>query len=654
MDEYIKQISNTELEITKNILLYVKDPIKYEYIKDNLILLGFNNKLGKNSLNILIEYKEYDIIKDLIKTNYKILNFKNLLEKNLLQSLILVDSLNIYILEIIQFIYVKNKFFLNKIVLNIDKTNNNFIDLLIILINKNNNITNNLNNNDNDKYNFIKPLLNILNFLFKINSLSELIVNKLCNKIDNDDFLLYILKNININNIEITQTINNHLCIDILFYNNFIKSFKYVISEASIINFKNVDDNIIFNLVNSVNYDIPKLIIEILNKSNLLQLRDVNNNNIILLFIKKFNIDNDLVLNLLKIVGNNDIIFEKNVDNISIYDLIKNNNFFNKLNLKYTEKKYNFSKIKKLLCCNTNIGIFNSDTLHNVIYTYMIINKYKKKLDICLNKYDKTKQINEIFKLEISHNDVNINGILNLYLNNFYSFYCHLIIWNNENTYYINEYLVNYLKNNCVDNYKKRFIYVKLSIIISEKNIRHANLILIDNKNKLVERFEPYGDIYNESIIGLDKLIKIKIADVINYKYNLIQTYPGYQTKTIEYNNNYKSYGDPGGYCLAWCFLFLEVRLIYDNLSSKEVVNLINNYITINFQIDFKDILNDSQLNKFMIFIRNYGYSLDQNKNKLMIKFDQNLKTIYHINLKDNIYNKICYKLNKSLDKILN
>ena len=60
MNEYIKQISNTELEITKNILLYVKDPNKYEYIKDNLILLGFNNKLGKNSLNILIENKEFD------------------------------------------------------------------------------------------------------------------------------------------------------------------------------------------------------------------------------------------------------------------------------------------------------------------------------------------------------------------------------------------------------------------------------------------------------------------------------------------------------------------------------------------------------------------------------------------------------------------
>ena len=647
MNEYIKQISNTELEITKNILLYVKDPVKYEYIKDNLILLGFNNKLGKNSLNILLEHKEYDIIKDLIKTNYKILNFKNLLEKNLLQLLILIDNLNTYILEVLQFIYIKNKSFLNKIILHIDKTNNNFIDLLIILINKNNN----LNSNEDAKYNFIKPLLNILIFLFKINSLSQLIINKLCIKIDNDDFLLYILKNININNIEITQTINNHLCIDILFFKNHIKSFKHIINVASLINFKNVDDNMIFTLVNSVNQDIPKLIIELLNKSNLLHLRDINNNNIVLLFIKKFNIDSDLILNLLKNLNNYDIIFEKNTNNESIYDFIKNNESFKKLNIKDIQKKYNFSKIKKLICCNTNIGIFNSDTLHNIIYTYMIITKYKKKLDFCFDNYDKTKQINEIFKLEISHTDKNIYDILNLYISNFFSFHSHLIIWKNKNTYYINDFLINYLKNKCIDNYKKRFIYVKLSIVIAEKNIRHANLILIDNKYKLVERFEPYGDIYNESIIGLDNLIKIKIADVINYKFNLVQTYPGYQTKTVEYNNNYKSYGDPGGYCLAWCFLFLEVRLLYDNLSSNEVINLINIYIQSNFQLDFKDILTDNQLNKFMIFIRYYGYSLDQYKNKLMNKFDITLNTIYHVNLKDDIYNKICYKINKSLEK---
>jgi hypothetical protein len=576
------------------------------------------------------------------------------MEKNLLQSLILVDNLNIYILELLQYLYVKNKYFFNKIILDYDKTNNNFIDILIILINKNNKLNNNLSNDDNDKYNFIKPLLNILNFLSKINSLSQLIVNELCNKIDNDDFLLYILKNININNIEITQSINNHLCIDILFFNNFIKSFKYVVNVSSLIKFKNIDNNIIFNLVNSINKDIPKIIIEILNKSNLLQLRDINNNNIILLFIIKFNIDNELILNLLKTFGNNDIIFEKNVDNISIYDLIKNNKIFNELNINFVKKKYNFSKIKKLITYDTTIGVFNSDVLHNIIYTYKIINKYKKKLNICFNKYDKTKQINELFKLEIAHNDSNITEILKLYISNFYIFHSHIIIWKNVNTYYINDNLINYLKNNCVDNFEKRFIYIKLSIVIAEKNIRHANLIIIDNKYKLVERFEPYGDIYNESIIGLDNLIKIKISDVINYKYNLIQTYPGYQTKTVEYNNNYKSYGDPGGYCLAWCFLFLEVRLLYDKLSSKEVIDLINNYIQTNFQLDFKDILNDKQLNKFMIFIRYYGYNLDQYKNKLMINFDLNLKTIYHINIKDDIYNKISYKLNKNLDKILN
>jgi hypothetical protein len=154
MDEYIKQISNTELNITKNILLYIKDPVKYKFIKDNVILLGFNNKLGKNSLNILLENKEYDIIKDLIKTNYKILNFKNLLEKNFLQSLLLIDILNTYVLELLQYLFVKNKNFFNKIILHLDMTNTDFIDILIILINKNNNSNNNLNNNIDDKYNF--------------------------------------------------------------------------------------------------------------------------------------------------------------------------------------------------------------------------------------------------------------------------------------------------------------------------------------------------------------------------------------------------------------------------------------------------------------------------------------------------------------------
>jgi hypothetical protein len=655
MDEYIKQISNTELNITKNILLYIKDPIKYKFIKDNVILLGFNNKLGKNSLNILLENKEYDIIKDLIKTNYKILNFKNLLEKNFLQSLLLIDILNTYVLELLQYLFVKNKNFFNKIILHLDMTNTDFIDILIILINKNNNSNNNLNNNIDDKYNFIKPLLSILKFLSEINLYSQLIINKLSNKINDDDFLLYILKKLNINNIEITQTINNHLCIDILFYNNHMKSFEYLISNANIINFKNIDDNIIFNLVNSLNKDVPKLIVELINKSNLLELRDVNNNNIILLFIKKFNIGYELIINLLNNVNNKYLIFEKNIDDVSIFDLIKNNYIFKKLNINYFKnKKFNFLKIKKLICCDINIGTFNADTLHNIIYTYMIISKYKKKLDICYINYDKSKQINELFKLEISNNDMNINELLNLYINNFYSFYCHLVIWKNENSYYINQYLMSYLKDKCIDKYKKRFIYIKLSIVIADKNIRHANIIIIDNKYKLVERFEPYGDMYNESIIGLDNLIKIKIADVINYKYNIIQTYPGYQTKTIEYNNNFKSYGDPTGYCLAWCFLFLEARLLYDNLNSKEVVELINIYIIKNFELDFKDILNDNQLNKFMVFIRHYGKSLDNYKNKLMIKFNISLKTIYHINLKDNIYNEICYKLNKNLQKILN
>jgi hypothetical protein len=640
INDFIEQISNTELEITKNIILYVKDKNKYEYIKDNLVLLGFNNKLGKNSLNILLEHKEYDVIKDLININYKILNFKNLSEKNLLQSLLLIDNLNTYILGILEFLYKENKYFLNKILLNNDSSTNNFIDILILLLSKNEKIT---------LLNIIDPLLSILNFLFKINDYTKIIINKLCFIIDNDDYLLYILKKININNIEITQTFNNHLCIDYLYFKNNIKSFKYIITNSSIINFTNIDENIIFNLINKIDKDMPQLIIELINKSNILEIRDLHNNNIILLFIKRFNIDDNIINNLIKSLKQTNIIFEKNNENISIYDLIKNKKI---INIKI-HKKFNYKKIKKILCCDTNIGIFNSDTLHNVIYTNMILEKYHKKISICAVKYDKTQQINDIFKLEICDNDSNIYDLINLYINNFYNFHCHLIIWKDNSRYYINDVLINYLKENCNNNYKKRFIYIKLSIIINEKNIRHANLILIDNKYKLIERFEPYGDIHNEAINGLDELLKIKIADVINYKYDIIQSFPGYQTKTNEYNLNYKSFGDPGGYCLAWCFLFLEVRLIYDNLTSKEVISLINNYILNIFEKDFKDILKDEQLNKFLVYIRHYGKSLDQYKNKLLLKLNISLKTIYHLNLNDKIYNQICSELNKNIEKLL-
>jgi hypothetical protein len=283
----------------------------------------------------------------------------------------------------------------------------------------------------------------------------------------------------------------------------------------------------------------------------------------------------------------------------------------------------------------------------------MILEKYNDKITICSIEKNKTKIVNDKFKLETCNNDKELVNLIYMYIKYFYNFYCHLIIWKDENNYFIDEHLIQYLINNCNNNYKKRFIYIKLSILISDKNVRHANLLLIDNKNKLIERFEPYGEIYNESTIGIDKLLKEKIGKLINYEYNFIQPFPGFQSRSDELNLDYKSYGDPGGYCLAWCYLFLETRLLYDNLNSKDIIRLLNSYIINKFDNDFKEINQDTQNNKYLIFIRYYGKNLDEYKNKLIKKFKFSLNTIYHVNLNNKNYNKLCNDIIRNIEILL-
>ena len=648
MNELIKQISSIDLNITKNINVYINDKDKIEFIKKNLIILGYNNKLGKNSLNILIENGNYNIIKELIEIDYKILNFKNSSEKNLLQSLLVIDDLYKYLLELLIFLNKKDKIFFDKVILEKDIFNNNFIDTLILLLKKNENIKEN-------NFSIINNLILILKLIFHIDNYSNLILNNLCLELDNDDYILSILKILEIDNIDIIKVLDNNLCIDFLYYKKNTKSFKYIINKAVYIRFINSDNNIIFSLLDEINIDndLLKIIMEIIYKSNIQELRDLNNNSIILLLLIKFNLDDKIVYNLVKDLDNENIL-DKNINNISIYDLIKNKNknIIKKIKIK-TEKKFNYNKIKNMLCCKTNIGIFNSDTLHNMIYTTMILEKYNDKITICSIEKNKTKIINDKFKLETCTNDKDLISLVYIYLKYFYNFYCHLIIWKDENNYFIDDLLIEFLINNCNNNYKKRFIYIKLSIIISDKNVRHANLLLIDNKNKLIERFEPYGEIYNESTIGIDNFLKGKIGKLINYEYNLIQPFPGFQSRSDELNLDYKSYGDPGGYCLAWCYLFLETRLLYDNLNSLDIIRLLNSYILNKFSYDFKEINLDTQNNKYLIFIRYYGKNLDEYKNNLIKKFKFSLNTIYHVNLNNKNYNKLCNDIIRNIEILL-
>lgn len=288
-----------------------------------------------------------------------------------------------------------------------------------------------------------------------------------------------------------------------------------------------------------------------------------------------------------------------------------------------------------------------------MIYTLILLKKYKNFKIPCLEI-----SLNDLKNLQIylncSNNDRDIMSVIKYYFYNHPAFLIYIIIWKNFDNYYINNNLINYI---ILNKNEKRFIFIKISIIISTINgkTRHANIILIDNNKKIVERFEPYGELLYSTSNDLNFFIKKNICDEIGYEFNFVQSYPGFQSRSNEFENLNRSYGDPGGFCLAWCFLYLEVRLKYSELGlePQSYINLINNYIINIFSKDFKSVANDDQQNIYLTFIRYYAKKLDTEKNNIIKSYNVPTNIIYHINLNNKNFKKIINKLNHTLIKLV-
>jgi hypothetical protein len=112
---------------------------------------------------------------------------------------------------------------------------------------------------------------------------------------------------------------------------------------------------------------------------------------------------------------------------------------------------------------------------------------------------------------------------------------------------------------------------------------------------------------------------------------------------------------DPYGFCLAWCYLYLDIKLLISKTKYKNInpIDYINWYIIHKFKIDYPNILNDKQNNIYMNFIRFYGKRLDTLKNNLLKKLNIDYNLLYHNNLTDVNNNNICISINKELYEIL-
>ena len=345
-------------------------------------------------------------------------------------------------------------------------------------------------------------------------------------------------------------------------------------------------------------------------------------------------------------------------------NIIKCKNNVNSDECKYELKKYIFAtqrsvpvsqdkiniNMKLVSGKNVNYGLFNADALHNMVYTMIMLKKYK---NMCVpfqylfnDKYINTKMSNyNLFNLP-SENMV--YELVQIYTNYFFEIQPYLIIWKNKNVNYVHKDF-KFLIKKCLVSDKIRYIFIKLTLIPSLNNT-HANILVYDKITNVLERFEPYGLIPYLDGDNLNKFIEKIGKECIdpNVKYMKpidMDNIVGPQVISNDSNYNIKKSGDPNGYCLAWTFWFLEMRINNPDTTVSELMkNTIGTIVKSN-STDGEKL--------FISFIRNYAAELDKEKNNFMISAGISINNIYDLSLNDDNLKKLLKKLRYEFNLIV-
>ncbi len=297
-----------------------------------------------------------------------------------------------------------------------------------------------------------------------------------------------------------------------------------------------------------------------------------------------------------------------------------------------------------------NHGLFNADAFHNMIYTIIILQKYK---NVCIpfQYFINDKRIN--FKMSNKNlynftSEKMVYELSNIYNDYFHEIHPYLLIWKNKDVNFIHKDF-KFLMKKCLLSNKIRFIFIKLTLIPSASGT-HANILIYDKVKNVLERFEPYGIIPYIDSNNLDLFIEKLGVECINKNVKYVKPSDMFDTlgpQVISNDSDYniKKLGDPNGYCLAWTLWFLEIRVNNPDISAKEIMkNNLGNIVKSNS-------VNGDKL--FINFIRNYAAELDSLKNNFMINANIDPKSIYDLNMGNSNMNKLMRKLKGEFGRIV-
>lgn len=566
-----------------------------------------------NNINIHQDYKGNKIIHLLIiKNNNKLL--KEYLKKGYDLNLIDINKNTPYHLLLQQFYDIdKFKLLINK---NTCWNNKNIHDDSILnLIFNDENIFNQLS--DYHHYFMNKDIFPVdpknSQLLLKNFTLKNIL--KFIDLIDFENSLFEILNNNKINLIDsITKIINKKqsvININDNFGNNFLG--RYVIHFRNILDQKKDMIDQLINLGFDPDYKNPItnfhlfkfLNNNIIDRSYLLKyykshkinsnIIDVNGNNLglyFLLYYKKMGFKPDKLLNtILQDSDKNHF----NLDNLSINKILKNYSGNEKINLDLI--KVDFSK--------TN---YFSARLDDIILFFNILeNKYKNlhvpKFELNLNSRE----------IDFDSNLISLPTDLPINLDDL----PFVVSFLDSDTYYVNPYL-NLLIQKLIKKFPNDNAIVFLSLKDSDGGL-HANILFYDFKNKTITRFEPYG---NTFILDkdLDNILEEELTWNLKFKYIPPNQYingSGLQAISDDTNVLYEKPGDFGGFCLAWCLWFVEMKMKNNAISNNDLV--------------IKSLKKIIKNNTLLNYIRSYGNKITDEKFKIYQKI--NIPKNYWTNL---------------------
>jgi hypothetical protein len=296
-------------------------------------------------------------------------------------------------------------------------------------------------------------------------------------------------------------------------------------------------------------------------------------------------------------------------------------------------------------------GVFNADSMHNIAYMMYILNKHTN-CTIPMQYPNIEKHMWDTHIINLSYTDFRgrdpMLSTITFYNVDFFTIAPHILSWRNKDMNYINSDINFYLKR--AINETVRFVIIKLSLS-PQIGFLHSNIVLYDKKNNTVTRFEPYGDWDLADSYQLDKKILDIFKDTLKnetFKYIRPNDYldkTKFQSSSLGDDPNYKNFGDPEGYCLAWSYWFAELKMLNPDINEQQLVkNAFDKILR----------LSNSNINPILQHIRGYARHLDKEKNKIFDAIGITKQLHYKLNHNNNNIIALSKYVNKYVMRKLN